>query len=101
MNKSDTKQTCKTWWTRIGAFFIIEIGLICALILWITWLEKIPLVDELGDEIIATLVLASLTNLIICLVSVGVQYAIWRYYWSVVLLIIAMIIAFFTYFFKY
>ena len=102
MSKSDTKQTCKTWWTRIGAFFIIEIGLICALFLWIRRLEnKIPLVNELREELLATLALASLTNLIVCFVSVGVQYAIWRYYWSVVLLIIALIITFFTYFFKW
>ena len=101
MSKSDTKQTCKTWWIRIGAFLIIEVGLISALILWISWLEFVPLVDEMGDDVPATLALASLTNLIICLVSVGVQYAIWRYYASVVLLIVAMVIAFFTFFFKW
>ena len=61
----------------------------------------IPLVDELGDGTPAILALASLTNLIICSTLVGVQYAIWKYYASVVLLIIAVIIVFFTFVFKW
>ena len=101
MSDSNTKQYLRTWSTRIAAIIIIEIGLINALILWISWLKIIPLVDELGDKTLATLALATLTNIIICLVSVGVQYAIWRYYASVVLLIIAAIIVFFTFVFKW
>ena len=80
---------------------MIEVGLFSALILWIAWLGAIPLINKFGNYILATLVLASMTNLIICLASVGVTYAIWRYYASVLLLIIASIIAFFTYFFKW
>ena len=39
---------------------------------------------------------ATFVNLVICFLTVGLQYAIWKYYLSILLVLIAVVVIFFT-----
>ena len=98
LKSSDNSQTCKTWGIRIYAFFLVEVGIVVALCLWMTWLYDIPMVKRLGTDI-SLFLMSTLLNLALCLITTGVQYAIWKYYLSLVLFSLALVLLFFTFFF--
>ena len=79
----------------------MEGGLVIALCLWITWLEDIPLVHSFGTDFGGIMLFATFVNLILCFLTVGLQYAIWKYYLSILLVLIAVVALFFTFFFKW
>ena len=101
LNSADNKQTCKTWGIRIYACFLVEVGLVLALCLWMQWLADIPLVYSNGLNFGTTMIMASLLNLALCLITTGVLYAIWKIYWCLVLFTLALVLLFFTFFFKW
>ena len=99
LRSADNTQVCKNWGIRIYAFFLVEVGLVVALCLWIEWLTFIPMVLAVGDgNFGSTMVLATSLNLALCVITTGVIYAIWKYYLGLVLLLLGSVMLYFPFF---